>query len=103
MFHKSNIIRNAVKEGGNTILYSVAYYPCSNPIEQYFSQLKHYIKKDLPIKFEDIKQVIVRSIERIKRTHYNNYFLHAFRADWLRKTQKAKLKEPKLYKLDPTN
>ena len=38
------------------------------------------------------------SIERIKRIHYNNYFLHAFRADWLRKTRKAKLKEPKLYK-----
>lgn len=100
MFHKSYLVRNAVKEGGNTILYSVAYYPRSNPIEQYFSQLKHYIKKESPIKFEDIKQAIVRSIERITRTNYNNYFLHAFRAEWLRKTRKAKLKKPKLYKLD---
>ena len=100
MFHKSHLVRNAVKEGENTILYSVAYYPRSNPIEQYFSQLKHYIKKESPIKFEDIKQAIVRSIEHITRTNYNNYFLHAFRAEWLCKTRKAKLKKPKLYKLD---
>ena len=32
MFHKSNTVKDAVKEGGNEVLYSVPYYP---PIQSY--------------------------------------------------------------------
>jgi len=103
MFHKSNIVKNAVKEGGNELLYSVPYYPRSNPIEQFFSQMKHYIKKESPIKFDDIKKVVSSSIQKVKPKNYENYYLHAFRAEWLRKTRRQKLKNTKVYKVDTLN
>ena len=100
MFHKSNTVKDAVKEGGNEVLYSVPYYPRSNPIEQFFSQMKHYIKKESPILFDDIKRVVVSSIEKVKPKNYENYFLHAFRAEWLKKTRRQKMKPTKEYKFD---
>jgi transposase len=67
MFHKSPEVKKAVEESGNKILYSVAYYPRSNPIEQYFNQVKHYIKKESPIRFVDIKKTLEKSINRSRR------------------------------------
>ena len=46
---------NQVNEEKNKIQNTVPYYPRSNPIEQFFSQLKHYIKNDSHISYEDIK------------------------------------------------
>jgi transposase/transposase-like protein len=99
IFHKSDIVRDAVKESKNTIQYSVAYYPRSNPIEQFFNQLKHYIKKESPISYEDITTSIRKAITKIKETHLKNYFIHAFRAEWLKKDRKTR-KRPKKEYLD---
>lgn len=99
MFHKSNTVKDAVKEGGNEVLYSVPYYPRSNPIEQFFSQMKHYIKKESPILFDDIKRVVASSIEKVKPKNYENYFLHAFRAEWLKKDRKTRKHPIRIYKI----
>jgi transposase len=99
MFHKSNTVKDAVKEGGNEVLYSVPYYPRSNPIEQFFSQMKHYIKKESPILFDDIKRVVASSIEKVKPKNYENYFLHAFRAEWLKKDRKTRKRPIRIYKI----
>jgi transposase len=99
IFHKSDIVRDAVKESKNTIQYRVAYYPRSNPIEQFFNQLKHYIKKESPISYEDITTSIRKAITKIKEKHLQNYFLHAFRAEWLKKDRKTR-KRPKKEYLD---
>ena len=98
MFHKSPEVKKAVEESGNKMLYSVAYYPRSNPIEQYFNQLKHYIKKESPISFEEIKEVLGRSIKQVKEKNYKNYFIHAFNAEWLKKDRKTRRRTPKRYK-----
>jgi len=98
MFHKSPEVKKAVEESGNKILYSVAYYPRSNPIEQYFNQVKHYIKKESPISFEEIKDVLGRSIKQVKEKNYKNYFIHAFNAEWLKKDRKTRKKSLKRYK-----
>jgi isfu1 transposase len=87
MFHKSPEVKKAVEESGNKILYSVAYYPRSNPIEQYFNQVKHYIKKTLE-----------KSIKQVKEKNYKNYFIHAFNAEWLKKDRKTRYQPSKLYK-----
>ena len=81
---------NQVAESNNTIQYTVPYYPRSNPIEQYFSQVKHYIKKESPILFADIKKIVEKSIDRVSKDNYNNYFLHAFRSETLLKTRRVK-------------
>jgi transposase len=98
MFHKSPEVKKAVEESGNKILYSVAYYPRSNPIEQYFNQVKHYIKKESPISFADIKKTLEKSIKQVKEKHYQNYFIHAFNVEWLKKDRKTRRRPLKLYK-----
>jgi transposase len=98
MFHKSPEVKKAVEESGNKILYSVAYYPRSNPIEQYFNQVKHYIKKESPIRFVDIKKTLEKSIKQVKEKNYKNYFIHAFNAEWLKKDRKTRYQPSKLYK-----
>jgi len=72
MFHKSPEVKKAVADSKNTIQYTVPYYPRSNPIEQYFSQMKHYLKKESPVSFTDIKKVVEKSIAKVKEQNYNN-------------------------------
>ena len=38
------------------ILSSVAYHPKTNPIEEFFSQLKHYIRKKSPQNYNEIRK-----------------------------------------------
>jgi len=99
IFHKSPQVKKAIEDSKNTIQYSVPYYPRSNPIEQFFNQMKHYIKKESPIDFVDIKKSIERSIGKVKLENYNNYFLHAFRGESLMKYRQTKKRNAKLYKI----
>ena len=49
-------------------------------IEEFFSQLKHYIKKESPNTYEDIERVIKDIITtKIKREHLKNYLKHSFK------------------------
>ena len=98
MFHKSPEVKKAIADSKNTIQYTVPYYPRSNPIEQYFSQMKHYLKKESPVSFADIKKVVEKSIAKVKEQNYNNYFLHAFRSETLLKTRKMRRRTPQVYK-----
>jgi transposase len=60
--------------------YSVPYHPETNAIEEFFSQLKHYIKKESPNTYEDIERVIKDIIRtKIKREHLTNYLKHSFK------------------------
>lgn len=57
------------------LLYSVHYHPETNNNEEFFSQLKHYIKKVSPTSYDDtdknIKDILATNI--IKE-HLTNYF-----------------------------
>ena len=96
-FHKTAEVKDAVNEGKNKIQNTVPYYPRSNPIEQFFSQLKHYIKKDSPISYEDIKTSIGKAMTKVKEKHLNNYFLHAFNLEMLKKDRSTRRRKPKVY------
>jgi len=79
VIHRSKIIRQIIKEINNDLLYSVPYHPETNAIEEFFSQLKHYIKKESPNTYEDIERVIKDIITtKIKREHLINYLKHSF-------------------------
>jgi len=74
VIHRSKIIRQIIEESNNKLLYSVPYHPQTNAIEDFFSQLKHYIKKESPNTYEDIERVIKDIItNKIKREHLTNY------------------------------
>ena len=44
-------VKNTISESGNKLLYTIPYHPRLNSIEQWFNQLKHYIKQDKPTNF----------------------------------------------------
>ena len=46
------MIRKRIEDNQNHLLYSVPYHPETNSIEEFFSQLKHYIKKESPNTYE---------------------------------------------------
>ena len=53
VIHKSKALKKEIEEGGHKLFYSFAYHPQTNPIEEFFSQLKHYIKKESPQKYDE--------------------------------------------------
>ena len=79
-FHKTRDVKQEIQKK-NQFIYTIPYYPRSNPIENFFSQLKHYIKKESPISYSDINKVIEKSLKNIKEKNYRNYFLYAFDKD----------------------
>lgn len=83
-FHKTQDVKQEIQKN-NQFIYTIPYYPRSNPIENFFSQLKHYIKKESPILYSDINKVIEKSLKNIKEKNYRNYFLYAFDKDSVKK------------------
>lgn len=77
--HKSLLLRQLIKDSGNNLLYTVSYHPETNPIEEFFSQLKHYIRKRSPQDYKEIRKEIKDIIKnKIKKQHLENYFKHSF-------------------------
>lgn len=78
--HTALILRKLIKDSGNTLLYTVPYHPETNPIEEFFSQLKHYIRKKSPHDYKEISFNIKDIIKtKIKKEHLENYFKHSFK------------------------
>ena len=80
VIHKSKMIREKIEYDNNHLLYSVPYHPETNSIEEFFSQLKHYIKKESPNTYEDIYKVISNILEKkITKEHLTNYLKHSYK------------------------
>lgn len=81
--HKTLIVRETIEASGNKLLYSVPYTPRTNPIENWFSQFKHYMKLDRTLTIDEIKNSIVKSIEKIKVDGYLHIFQYAYKKEAL--------------------
>jgi len=80
VIHKSKIIRETIENSKNNLLYSVPYHPETNSIEEFFSQLKHYIKKESPNTYEEIDKVIKDILaNKITKEHLINYLKHSYK------------------------
>jgi putative transposase len=80
VIHRSRNIKELIEETGNILLHSVPYHPETNAIEEFFSQLKHYIKKESPGTYEDTYKVIKNTIEtKIKTRNLTNYIKHSYK------------------------
>ena len=76
-FHHNKDVKEYIKNINNKILYTIRYHPENNPIENFFNQIKHYIKLKSPTNLEDIKKELVNIYKtKIKEKHLNNYFNH---------------------------
>ena len=49
----------------------------TNPIESYFSQLKHYMKLDSKVSFDELKRSVRTSMRKITKTNCKNYFFNS--------------------------
>lgn len=77
--HKSLLLKQLIIDSGNNLLYCVPYHPETNPIEEFFSQLKHYIRKTSPQNYKEISEKIKDILNtKIKKKHLENYFKHSF-------------------------
>ena len=80
VIHKSKLIREKIETNNNTLLHSVPYHPETNAIEEFFSQLKNYIKKESPNTYGDIYRVISTILEKkITKEHLTNYLKHSYK------------------------
>lgn len=100
--HHNDLIKEAIIKSGNQILYSVPYTPRSNAVEQYFNQLKYYLKKYRNVNnFQQLKENVQNAIHKIKPHNYTNYFKDAYDRkkdlEYSRKPSTRKCK-PKKYK-----
>ena len=75
--HKNDIIRNLVNKH-NKFLYSVPYQHFSNAIENYFSMLKSKLHKLNGLKYENLKENIVKAIYLIPKEYYKNILEGAY-------------------------
>jgi transposase len=70
--HKKESTRKIIKDSGNFLLYTCPYHPRLNTIEQFFSQMKHYLKLYKSKNFEELKLNLIKSIKNIKKEHKLN-------------------------------
>ena len=100
--HKKEETKKIIKDSGNFLLYTCPYHPRLNCIEQWFNQLKHYIKLDKPKNLIKLKESLNNSINKIKEKHYKNYFIYAYNKDIYKNTKSihvsTKHRKPKIYK-----
>jgi hypothetical protein len=56
------------------LLHIIPYKHYQNAVEQYFNELKYYIKQKQPMNYDKIKESIEYGIKNIKKEHYENYY-----------------------------
>lgn len=100
--HKKESTKKIIKDSSNYLVYTCPYHPRLNCIEQWFNQLKHYIKHDKPNNYNELKNSLVSSILKIKKEHYENYFTYAYNKDYYKNNKNIKIsskhRKSKIYK-----
>jgi hypothetical protein len=84
-------------------LFSIQYTPKTNaPIENYFNQIKHYLKLNKKVlKYDELNEEIKNAIKMVRKENHKNYFDNAYNKEELSKyTRKlsTRYRKPKLYK-----
>ena len=77
--HNNELIKNAITKSGNHYLFAVPYTPKTDAIEQYFNQVKTYLKKDRNVEnFQELEKNVEKAINKVKPENYKNYFEYAY-------------------------
>jgi hypothetical protein len=77
--NNNELIKNAITKSGNHYLFAVPYTPKTDAIEQYFNQVKTYLKKDRNVaNFQELEKNVEKAIDKVKPENYKNYFEYAY-------------------------
>ena len=89
--HKTEETKNIIKNSGNYLLYTCPYHPRLNCIEQWFNQVKHYMKLSKSNDFTELNSNLKKSINNINKDNYKNYFIYAYNKDSYKTLKRKKL------------
>jgi len=100
--HNNEYVKQAIINSGNQYLFSLLYTPRCNVIENWFNQIKHYLKLNKKVlKYDELVIEIKNAIKQVKKGNYKNYFENAYNKDaykdYVKKDSTLKRK-PKNYK-----
>ena len=77
--HNNELIKNAILKSGNDYLFCIPYTPKTDAIEEYFNQVKTYLKKNRNVEnYQQLENNVNKAIEKVKPANYRNYFEHAY-------------------------
>jgi transposase InsO family protein len=77
--HKSHLIKEAIINSNNKLIYSIPYRPKTNAIESWFNQFKHYFQiQDGGISYNELKTNVRKTIKKISKSSYYNYMKYAY-------------------------
>ena len=99
--HRNQKVKDIINNSRNDYVYILPYQHGLNTIERFFSQLKHYMKLEEPMNFDEIKRSIGKSIKMIKKENYINYFKGTYNKKNIMGNINLVLKyhkKPKIYK-----
>ena len=75
--HRANRVQNHLKQNNIKFLYLPPYSPDLNPIEEAFSKIKQYIKKQKARTVDKLLDSINEALNTITRNDVDGYFNHA--------------------------
>ena len=75
--HKAKAIRQAIRSVGARLVFLPKYSPDLNPIEQMFSKLKHWLRKEAGRTADDVFYAIGPILKTITPLECKNYFANA--------------------------
>ena len=80
--HNNEYVKQAIINSGNKYLFSLPYTPKCNVIENWFNQIKHYLKLNKKVlKYDELAIEIKNAIKQVKKENYKNYFENAYNKD----------------------
>ena len=97
--HNNNLVKQSITKSGNKYLFTVPYTPKTNAIEMWFNQIKHTLKLNKKVlKFNELKLEVKKSIRKVKKNNYENYFDYAYKKNYEDNKRKTKKEIKKMYK-----
>jgi transposase len=75
--HKGDAVRRAIRAVGAHLFFLPKYSPDLNPIEQFFSKLKHWLRKAAKRTTEAVYNAIGPILDTVSSTECANYFANA--------------------------
>jgi transposase len=77
--HRKETVKQAIEKNSNKLLKSIPFYPRSNAVENFFSQLKHYMRDEKIKTFQELSDTIKKVIDtKIPVKSLENYFKFAY-------------------------
>jgi transposase len=75
--HKGKAVRSAIRNAGAHLIFLPKYSPDLNPIEQFFSKLKHALRTACARTVEGVCSAIGQTLIDVSKNECANYFQHA--------------------------